>query len=56
MLTVNANSATEFNGVNGQTMNRTVTSAMFLKHLFVFVESYLLDLMKIQHTYIVLDA
>ena len=37
-------------------MNRTVTSAMFLKHLFVFVESYLLDLMKIQHTYIVLDA
>ena len=43
-------------GVKGQTMNTNVTSAMFLKHSRVFVESYLLDLIKIQYAFIVLDV
>ena len=42
--------------VKGQTMSTNVTSAMFLKHWDVFVESYLLDLVKIQYFHIVLDV
>ena len=38
---------------NGHRMNINLKSAMFLKHWFVFVESYLLDLIKIQYAHIV---
>ena len=41
---------------NGHRMNINLTSAMFLKHWFVFVESYLLDLIKIQYAHIVFDV
>ena len=41
--------------VNGQTMNINVTSAMTLKHDSVYVESYLLGLIKILYAHIIFD-
>ena len=44
--------------VNGQTMSTNVTSTMYLKYQYVFIESYLLNLIKIKYIYanIVLDV
>ena len=41
---------------NGHRMNINLTSAMFLKHEFICVESYLLDLIKMQYVHIVFDV
>ena len=41
---------------NGHRMNINLTSAMFLKRSYVFVESYLLDLIEIQYAHIVFDV